>query len=349
MKNLGGPFGVCVSVPEAQAGDAIAQLGEAGLRDERYRVQQADDRVLVPVTDGPASLDQLPEARLVETELEHDPRRAPIEIVREQLAGELDGDEQAALPEGWTRLGDVLLLRLSDELAAKAERVAQTYADVLGVDSVLHLEGSTGEAREPVTEHLWGEPDTETTHREHGLVFHLDPAEVMFSPGNHAERHRLTDEIEAGETVVDLFAGIGYFTLPLARAGAEVLACELNPTAASYLQRNADANDLAERIDVREGDCRDVAPTDVADRVHLGYFPGTQAFLSTAVDALAPRGGWIHHHDQVPREDPLATARRRLVDHEALADADVDVRQTRVVKTLDPRHVHVALDARVDP
>ena len=49
-----------------------------------------------------------------------------------------------------------------------------------------------------------------------------------------------------GKTVVDLFAGIGYFTLPYLRhAEADhVYACEWNPAAIEALQRNIAFNNI---------------------------------------------------------------------------------------------------------
>lgn len=349
MTSLPPPFGVCVSVPGEKVDRALDRLGQEGLRDARYRVRSEGERVLIPVRDGEQALEVVPDGRLVETELEHDPRRPPIEIVRERLADRLDPDERAALPEGWTRLGEVLVLRVPDELVDEAEAIARAYAEVLDARSVLHLEGSTGPWREPDTRLLWGEEDTRTVHREHGIAYELDPQQVMFSPGNKTERHRLREQVGPGETIVDLFAGIGYFALPFAAEGARVVACEANPTAAGYLRANVDRNDVADRVDVREGDCRQVAPADRADRVHMGYLPGTEAYLATAREALAPEGGTIHYHDAAPRPDPVATAEQRVREHEALAEAEVHLEEARVVKTLDPRRMHVVLDLAVTP
>lgn len=324
-------------------------LQEEGLRDARYRVLQRDDRLLVPVSDPGRALGQLEEARLVETELEHDPRRPPIEVIRERLADELPASLLEDLPTGWTRLGEVVVIRLPESLQGREEtqRVAAVYAEELDVRSVLHLEGSHGERREPRTRLLWGEKDTETVHREHGITYRLDPSEVMFSAGNKSERHRLRKVLEPSETVVDLFAGIGYFSLPLAQAGARVIACEINPTAASYLEANAEANDLTERIDIREGDCRKQAPENVADRVMMGYLPGTDRYLACALRALKPEGGWIHYHDAVERPDAVQRAMDKLEAHQALVDVQMNVDQARCVKTLDPHRSHVVVDLEI--
>jgi len=321
-------------------------LRAENLVDERYRVHQAEGRVHVPVTDAEAAR-ALVDGEIGKREVEPNPMHAPIGRVRDRLAGELDEEELAALPEGWTQLGDVLVLRLPDELEERGERVGRAYADALDVSAVVEHRASRGELRQPDTRVLVGEA-TRAVHREHGLDFHLDPTEVMFSPGNEIERHRLKDAVEPGQRVVDLFAGIGYFTLPLAQAGARVFACEKRPAAARFLARNAVANGLDDRVRVRVGDCRTTAPTGLADRVLMGYFPGTEAFLETAVDALSPQGGWLHYHDRVDRANPLEEAREAVLGHPALADRETRVERARVVKSLDPLRVHAVVDVRVD-
>ena len=56
----------------------------------------------------------------------------------------------------------------------------------------------------------------------------------MFSSGNVSEKARIARLDASGEVVLDLFAGVGYWTLPLlVHAGAlHVHACEWNPDCA---------------------------------------------------------------------------------------------------------------------
>ena len=82
----------------------------------------------------------------------------------------------------------------------------------------------------------------------------------MFSRGNITEKLWIGSLDCSGETVVDLFAGIGYFTLPyLVHAGARVVhACEWNPDAVEALKRGLAENGVAERCTIHFGDCNEV-------------------------------------------------------------------------------------------
>lgn len=65
-------------------------------------------------------------------------------------------------------------------------------------------------------------------HLEGGVVYSLDVTRCMFSSGNVTERTRMGKLAASGETVVDLFAGIGYYTLPLlVRAGELRCVCNI--------------------------------------------------------------------------------------------------------------------------
>lgn len=304
------------------------------------------DHVLIPV-DDPERAREAVDAPIVRARVAPNPNRPPIARIRERLRGRVPDRAIAALPTGWTRLGDVVLLRLTERLTEHGPTVGEAYGATLDADTVLEHRGVAGDLREPETIHLWGDEDTETVHREHGLEFSLDPARVLFSPGNHRERHRLVDEVEPGERVVDLFAGVGYFTLPLARAGARVTACELNPTSAAYLEDNRALNGLEEQIELREGDAREIAPSGVADRVVMGYLPGTEAFLDTALDALDSGTGRVHYHDTAPEPAPVEHALDRVREHEALDGARITLEHGRRVKTYGPNVAHVVLDLEV--
>ena len=166
----------------------------------------------------------------------------------------------------------------------------------------------------------------------------------MFSPGNKAERARMGEVVGPDERVFDMFAGIGYFALPMARAGADVTAAEIEPAAYRYLVENTRLNHVTDRLRPVLGDCRDVETT--ADRVVMGYYDAHE-YLDAALAALVA-GGFLHLHEATP--EPLFPERPadRLRSSADAAGRSVQILATRVIKDHSPGVVHGVVDARVD-
>lgn len=156
--------------------------------------------------------------------------------------------------------------------------------------------------RSPDIELLLGEHGI-VNHRDNHILYQFDVTRCMFSFGNVREKMRMADLDCSDEIVVDLFAGIGYFTLPLLiHAKAKHLyACEWNPDAIDALKKNLTLNKLeTSRYTVIEGDNRLNRPSNVAQRVLLGILPSCLDWMRTAIDCLNKKtGGILHCHDLV--------------------------------------------------
>lgn len=279
-------------------------------------------------------------------------RRPPAERVRERLARAAGASAAARMPAGYQRLGRVLVVRLPDELRPYFPTIGAAWQEVLGVETVLVRTGPiAGEFRRPVTETIAGGA-TETEVVEHGVRWRFDAAEVMFAAGNRTERLRAAALVRADETVVDLFAGIGYFAIPAARTGrpARVVAIEKNRVAVKYLRLNAALNGVVDRLEPVEGDNRLVGPAaGSADRVFLGYLPSAIPWTGRAIELLQSRGGWLHVHTVADARGATASAR-------AAVEAEVAARgrrpfdaRAREVKPYGPGRTHVVVDVRVGP
>ena len=224
--------------------------------------------------------------------------RAPAERVRARLARIAGARVAEEMPSGYQRLGRVLLLRLPPSLRPFREEIGAAWQEELGVETVLAVSGPIeGEFREPRVLRIAGSR-TETEVVEYGVRWRFDAARLMFAQGNRAERRRAGELVRPGETVVDLFAGIGYFAIPAARAGAgRVIAVEKNPVAVRYLRENVPRNGVGDRVEVVEGDNRTVPlPRAAADRAFLGYLPSSVPWVPLALAVLRPEGGWLHVH-----------------------------------------------------
>lgn len=342
-----------VEVAASNAERALRALQQAGLLDPARKVSQQGDRVRIPVTDecaageiaAPLGGDIIRDAAPVPRE----PTRTPHEQVIARLSGALPAALLAQVPAKWDFRGDVLLLELPDALLPHGERVARAFADVLDVKTVLQDDaGVAGELREMRARFLLGD-DPVATMVENGVTFRFDASRVMFSSGNVGERKRAAELDAAGETVVDMFAGVGYFTLPLAvhARPARIHALEKNPVSFRYLQENAKLNGVDDIILPWHGDNREFPHEGIADRVLMGYFPGTAAFLPKALRLLKPSGGVLHYHDTANARSWRDDMRRAL---EAAADAAgfaVAIERARVVKSYRPGEAHAVIEARL--
>ncbi|CAF3226968.1 unnamed protein product [Rotaria sp. Silwood2] len=137
---------------------------------------------------------------------------------------------------------------------------------------------------------------------ENGIKFSYNVDKSMFCAGNNTERMRMGQISCVNETIVDLYAGIGYFTLPFLVHGhaRHVYACEWNPDSMEALRRNLQANHIDEdRYTLLLGDNQLTCPVGIADRCNLGLIPSSEACWPVACRALQAKGGRLHVHGVV--------------------------------------------------
>lgn len=287
--------------------------------------------------------DELPAPRAV-----HD---TPYEQVVARLAPRLPAHLLDRVPDRWEKLGHIVVLRLDEELMPHARAIAEAFAAALDVDTVLRdVEGVAGELREMQAAMLLGD-DSVTAHVENGVRYRFDASRIMFSSGNVHERKRAAAIPARGETVVDMFAGIGYFTLPLAvhARPARIHALEKNPLSFRFLEENVRLNDVGGIVQPWLGDNRAFPHVGNADRVLMGYFPETQRFLPTAMRLLKREGGMLHYHNTAHADAWADELTRQLFDAAMDAHRGAQVVEARVVKSHSPGVVHGVLVASVGP
>ena len=177
-------------------------------------------------------------------------------------------------------------------------------------------------------------------------MFRFDAERIMFSSGNIDERMHMATVRCDGETVVDMFAGIGYFSVPLAvyQRPRKIVACELNPVAHSYLVENVSLNKVSGIVEPVLGDNRDLQGEAFADRVIMGYVKTTHEFLPTAM-RLVKDGGIIHYHETCPNELLPSRPLRRLT--ESAGGRKVEVLRMKEIKSYAPGVSHVVVDAKI--
>ncbi|GLD70374.1 tRNA wybutosine-synthesizing protein 2 homolog [Lates japonicus] len=234
-----------------------------------------------------------------------------LESHGERWTEELKGD----IPRSFQKHGDLVLLRdgcFSLPLWKKMDQqLWGAVAKGLGAKRLAKMSRISRDGfRSPVVTMLLGEHSW-VRHVDNGIQYEFDVTKCMFSAGNITEKLRVAGFDCRGETVVDLYAGIGYFTLPClvhARA-SHVHACEWNPDAIEALQKNLEANGVSDRCTIHRGDNRQLQLCDIADRVNLGLIPSSEDGWPVACRLLKrTTGGILHIHQNVTSPLPNTAA-----------------------------------------
>ncbi len=239
----------------------------------------------------------------------------------------------------YKKIGDILILD-SNYSGNDYEELSLKH----NVKTIMKIDHIQGTKREPVYKILYGE-ETETVNKENGCLFKLDLSKVMWSKGNNNERLRIAKLVEDGERVIDMFAGIGYFSIPIGvHANAcEVISIEINPNSYHFLCENIKLNKL-DNITPVLGDCKDITPNYNADRIIMGYVKTTHHYLKVAIDSLN-EGGILHYHETVPEKLMNTRPIERIMSE---ADGrEVELLKINKIKKYAPGVEHVVVDARI--
>ena len=262
------------------------------------------------------------------------------------------------LPRRWEKFADVALL-------PRTTFTEEGWNDILGpelwsaiasalkVNRIGKIGEIIGEKRESTVELLRGEDDW-VIRRENGIDYGYNFTQCMFSAGNVNERRRMGEVGGVEETVVDLFSGIGYYTLPMLVKSQvnHVHCCEWNPNAIRALKWSLDRNNVANRCTIHEGDNRLTAPnlSGQADRVILGLLPTAEGGFELAINCLKKIGGCLHIHGIAPASDHDSWVDETITKLSNLNHDFSISESSRVrVKSYAPHWDHLVLDVELSP
>ncbi len=260
----------------------------------------------------------------------------------------------------WKRVeivGDIAILRKSPDLDLEvyrrlAEELMRRLPYVRSVWLAASPVGGAYRLREFT--HLAGESRSETVYREHGCSFKLDVTKVYVSPALNYEHIRVARLVRPGEEVLNMFAGVGLFSIIVAKHSRpkRVVSVDINPDAYRYMVENARLNGVSEVVLPVLGDAGEVARScpDCFDRVLMPLPELAYEYFSDAVHSLK-RTGVVHVYDFASAREEgeaILAVRERYLEKCKSLGVRAGVEGSRVVRSVGPRYYQVVLDLRVE-
>lgn len=163
---------------------------------------------------------------------------------------------------------------------------------------------------------------------------------------------RIAKLIQQGETVVNMFAGVGCYSICIAKHSKadKIYSIDINPNAVRIMKENTNLNKVWNRLISIKGDAAKVIENELAgkaDRVLMPLPEKAYDYLDSAVKALKPSGGWIHFYDMTyarKRQDAVSFIVKKVSEKLANSKISFKIVHSRIVRDVGPHWYQVALD-----
>jgi tRNA (guanine37-N1)-methyltransferase len=254
-------------------------------------------------------------------------------------------------------IGNIAIIKTSqlsqEEAKATADKILTIHKNVKSVYTQNGLIKSGFRDRE--LKLLAGEEKTIATHKESDCIFEVNISSCYFSPRLSHERTRIAHLVQDGEVVVNMFSGVGCFSIIIAKIAPQVkvYSIDINPTAVEYMVRNVRLNRVYGKVQPLLGDAKTVIEyqlQSMADRVLMPLPELALQYLPAAVIALKPSGGWIHFHYFVHAtsiEDPIEKTKVQATTQLDKLSIEYVFAYGRIVRSIGPNWWHIVLDIKV--
>ena len=254
-------------------------------------------------------------------------------------------------------VGDIAITKTRNFSQEKAAASANAIMNSnKGVKTVLAQTSKVcGEFRLRKLTYIGGENKTRTIHKEHGCTFAVDVETCFFSPRLSGERKRIALLVQPEETVVNMFAGVGCFSILIAKQepSAKVYSIDINPGAVDFMKENIRVNRVIGKVNPLLGDAKTIIEESLqgcADRVLMPLPEKVLEYLPCALSALKPSGGWIHLHlftYATKTENPIEMVKEKVAKTLDSLGVAFEIPFARVVRDTGPNWYQIAADVHI--
>jgi tRNA (guanine37-N1)-methyltransferase len=334
---------LCIAVPKKKGEDVRKALLENGLLNREFAIERDERLLYIPIISGEKENDVL---GYEVCEKDFQVLERETKSYKELL--DLPDELKSKLPTSFDVIGKVAIIKLEEELFTHKETIGDALLSAnKSIETVALDRGVVGEERIRNLEIIAGKRSTETVHREYGIELETDLSKAYFSPRLATEHWRVAETVKDGEVVIDMFCGIGPFSILIAknRNPEKIYAIDINKEAINYLKRNIKRNKVLS-IEPRVGESKIIVQKlPPSDRIIMNLPHSAFDFLSYAFSNIKEKGT-IHYYEFLDHDkkeerwgDIQNTASREGLKIEKLGD--------RIVHTYSPETRLYCFDLKV--
>lgn len=350
---------VCIKVPKSNGEKIIMVITKFGLADKSLVIQREQDSLCIPLIREPKGIElttlksQIRNFSIL-TSVFSEKQLLP-ETLTQALQDKLPADLLANVPQAFDIIGDVVVIDIQPKLRPYqtiiGEAIMQTQKNVTTV--LAKASDISGVFRVRDYDYIAGEHKTQTIHREFGCQYHVDIAKAYFSPRLSHEHERVAVQVQDSETVADLFAGVGPFSVLIGKRNptVKVYAIDLNPDAFELLKVNVRVNKVENHVFPILADAREIAATKLkgtADRVIMNLPETAIDFVDAACNVIKPEGGVAHFYGFIRLPDSIENLKQGFSELVKKNGRQVEAYlYSKSIRETAPFESQVVLDAKI--
>ncbi len=266
-------------------------------------------------------------------------------MLKKTLNSLLTPKESDELISAFDQVGNIIIVKIPDLLLPKKKLIGETLLEqVKSAKSVFYQSSSVeGEFRTRDLEILAGDDKTETEYKEFGCRFIVDVRKTFFSPRLSSERIRIAELVNDGEVIVNMFGGIGMFSI----IAAKKKKCTIYNI---VCQKNIAINKLAGNIISIHGDAVDVIRNQLenkSDRTLMLLPEKSDEFLNSAILA-AKNNGVIHYYSHIHADKKSDAAKLSEQHYLEVTPVKSTILGSKIVRPVGPRFYQTVIDIKIE-
>jgi len=273
-------------------------------------------------------------------------------MLKKALEHILTEKESEQLISAFDQIGDIIIVRIPDSLIPKKKIIGKALLEQVKTANSVFYQSSPveGDFRTRSLELIMGDKKTETEYKENGCRFIVDVEKAFFSPRLSTERERISNLVNDGDIIVNMFGGVGMFSLLAAKKkSCTVYNIDINPIASKLCEENIKINKLKGKVISLNGDSTAIIEDKLqekADRVLMLLPERSDEFLDVAISSLK-KNGIVHYYSHVHAEKKQDAAKLSEEHFLSVNKIQAKITSSRVVRPVGPRFYQTVVDAEI--